>query len=94
MLNDGLLDDNLDNDNLRVMINIYKNNYLIFCNFYSYICKPCILCSDDIIDKMELSNNYKYLLSKNLNVDKSKIILALTRSNNNLNMSMRYILNY
>jgi hypothetical protein len=80
-----------DNDNLKFLFNIYESNHDIFNNFYSFICKPSIIPPDR---KSNMKNNYQLLLSKKLIDDNKKVLLSLTRTNNNLNMALRYIVNY
>ena len=45
-------------------------------------------------NKTNMKSNYELLLSKKLVDDNKKVLLALTRTNNNLNMALRYIINY
>ena len=82
----------IDNDNLKFLFNIYENNHEIFINFYSFICKPSIMPPEN--NKTNMKSNYELLLSKKLVDDNKKVLLALTRTNNNLNMALRYIINY
>ena len=76
------------------LIKIYLNKPLIFKKFFKYISSGNILINQKIkkIDESLLDKSIEFIKCLNLGLEDDVIVNALNKTNNHLNLSIRYLL--
>ena len=75
---------------------LYISNPLIFKKFYKYISSENISLDygEKEIDENELIKSFEFIKNLNMNFNDELIITALKKTNNHLNLSLRYLIMY
>ena len=75
---------------------LYISNPLIFKKFYKYISSENISLDYEKkeIDENELIKSFEFIKNLNMNFNDELIITALKKTNNHLNLSLRYLIMY
>jgi hypothetical protein len=83
-----------DDPDFIFLIKIYLNKPTIFKKFFKYISSGNILINQKHkeIDESELNKSLEFIKSLNLGLEDEVIINALNKTNNHLNLSIRYLL--